>query len=532
MSSAQGNNELPLPPQDGGVSSHSQQRPEWETHQELMKERPIVIECSVFDHRYKHLDTIQLGDVLNRSEEPDDQARWRRALGQAVYGYLEPTTEDNDPRLGYSTTMNNAFHTLRIDGRNFYHLVTVLTWVEGKDWIKFPKRIFVEYGSSTVPIPGGTIWQDKTEIVRNLFKKEFFFDSDDFTPNNGKFLEYADENEEITRRRNCILIFLLLQVFPNVEEFALDKRIAAWFYTDKSTIEVFREASNFKPENKRPIKKLSSLSLRGMDDDQQIAWQGVCWLSTIMPSKHLFLEGKFIFSESSLITPGLMGVSDITLHKVQLGKTQIRKLIDVENDKISAFRYIGEDVDSENSTWHDPVDKVVSNLQVPQSQFLKTLCIGLCEPPQGYNVKSSPVNSLKKLTSLTHLWINSGKTSRWNDGNLRTFTKELPPSLNHLRITGNVQDVESWINFVQKYPYSVFSNPRKSKLGVSKENSDLVQSMSVELIPRLYIIKDHSKPLFNDPFVAQNSGGTEVLEDEMEPDILLWRINDDTEAQL
>ncbi|KXH28238.1 hypothetical protein CSIM01_09756 [Colletotrichum simmondsii] len=536
MSSAQGNNEFPLPLQDGGVSSHSQQRHEWEENDELMEETRIVLKSTVFVDRYKHLDTIQLGDVLDRSEQPDEEAHWRNSLYQAFRGYLKPGTEDNNPRPGYLTTMNNAFHTLRIDGRNFHHLVSILTCVKKKDWVEFPKRILIEYGNSTVPMPGGAIWKDKTKIVQDLFKKEFFFDSDDFTPNNGGFLEYAGRNEEITTRRNCILIFLLLQILPNVDQVALDKRIAKLFCTENIKT-FFDKALGLKKEERKPIKTLPSLSWRGMNDDQYIRWEDVCWLSTIMPSKHLFLEGEIISAEPK--PKGLMNHSDITFHKahVKLGAARFGQLINLCLDEanISAFRYVGKDVSSGNTSSHDTVGKLISDLKERQSQSLKTLCIGLCGPSREGNVDTSPVDSLEKLTSLTHLWIDSGKTIQWNDSNIQTFTQKLPPSLNHLRITGNVQDVKNWIYFVQQYPDSVFSKPKESKLGVSQDYEDLVESIKrnfeTELHPKLYVIKDQIQPLFKDPFVAQTSGGTEIPKDERESDILLWRINDDTAAR-
>lgn len=83
---------------------------------------------------------------------------------------------------------------------------------------------------------------------------------------------------------------------------------------------------------------------------------------------------------------------------------------------------------------------------------------------------------------------------------------------------------------MQQSPNSVFSKPKESKLGVSQDYADLVESIKMNFETELYVIKDQIQPLFKEPFVAQTSGGTEIPKDERESDVLLWRINDDTAA--
>ncbi|UQC84125.1 uncharacterized protein CLUP02_09621 [Colletotrichum lupini] len=564
MSSAPGNNVVPLELRgQEKVTIHAQEG-ETNKRDEEQKIRSLVCYYSpVLVHRYKHLDTFRLSDVPNVSQDFENTLyrEWRFLLHNVARGNITPSQERqaNAPRK-YSLILNNTFHTLLVDSGDVGGLIKILLAIREWRCNKFPKRLFVTYGDiDPESYAKNNIEMHKVAVVNEILVEQYFetgnLGTGYFVPVNRK-LKYKS-NEE-AKRQFCMLI-TLLQDLPNVFEVALDKRVAAFFDADETTKNIFDEV--LKKKQKRaleqeqfceqqqdseqeqyteqeqsrwggpPVKgKLSSLSLRGMDESSTIKWNSICRLSTIMPSKHFFLEGKIDGMDDA--KAGLTEPSDITFNKVRLGNTPISKIIDLGKAKISAFRYFGEDVDPGNKHWADPVNEVIDHLQDFQHEYLETLCIGLCEPPMSYDTRPPPLRLLGKFTSLTHLWIQSGSMARWTAANIRAFARVLPPKLEHLRITGNSADVKEWVIFVQSNAHSIFSDPKKSKLGVSKENTGLVEQIKDQFVPTLYIIKDHVKPNFDYPPVAQTSGGNSLPLDEMGSDILLWRINVDKAAQL
>ncbi|KAK1469922.1 hypothetical protein CMEL01_01689 [Colletotrichum melonis] len=525
MSSAPGNNVVPLELRgEEKVTIHFQEEERNKRDEEQKIKSLVCYYSPVLVHRHKHLDTFRLSDVPNVSQDFENTLYkgWRFLLHDVASGNITPSQERqaNAPRK-YSLVLDNSFHTLLVDSGDVGGLIKILLAIREWRWNKFPKRLFVKYGGiDPESYAKNNIEMDKVAVVNEILVEQYFetgnLGTGYFVPVNRK-LRYKS-NEE-AKRQSCMLI-TLLQDLPNVFEMALDKRVAAFFDADETTKNIFDEV----------LKKKQKRALEGMDESSTIKWNSICRLSAIMPSKHFFIEGKIDGMDDA--KAGLTEPSDITFNKVRLGNTPISKIIDLGKAKISAFRYVGEDVDPGNKHWADPVNEVVNHLQDFQHEYLETLCIGLCEPPMSYDTRTPPLRLLGKFTSLTHLWIQSGSMARWTAANIKTFARGLPPKLEHLRITGNSADVEEWVIFVQSNAHSIFSDPKKSKLGVSKENTGLVEQIKDQFVPTLYIIKDHVKPNFDYPTVAQTSGGNSLPLDETGSDILLWRINVDTAAQL
>ncbi|KAG7048108.1 hypothetical protein JMJ77_0013755 [Colletotrichum scovillei] len=242
-----------------------------------------------------------------------------------------------------------------------------------------------------------------------------------------------------------ITLFFSLKIFPDVEEFACDKKI-------------FQMIENYVRE---PLKKAPLLAIRGLDRSDPIPWNVVRRLANVTPTKHLLLEG-WLSDLPEQEGEGLRDYSDITFNKINLGRTLIKYLIDFSVAKLSALRYIGEDCTKKGREWKDPLQFVFDLSS--QGECLETLCIGLSRPSIGY-MSGPRLPHMGMLKKLTHLWIDSDSTvQRWQALDIMEFFWRLdpqpndtsplfgnPPNLVDLRVIGHPDDVRRWVDHVRGY---------------------------------------------------------------------------------
>ncbi|EXF76931.1 hypothetical protein CFIO01_09991 [Colletotrichum fioriniae PJ7] len=256
----------------------------------------------------------------------------------------------------------------------------------------------------------------------------------------------------------------------------------------------------------------SSVALRGLGINQlfSLDWETVSILSDSMPTDHLFLEGP-LFQFPIQEGQGLRNHSDITFYKIRPGSARIGHLINLPATKLSAFRYIAEDYQEPNGqNWNDPMLEILYDLNSSQGKCLKTLCLGLFNPPRGYS--GLPVSpSMGSLEALTHLWIDSGKRdARWTYETIRSFTlpNHYAPNLVHLRITGPIKNLAEWISFMRTEGRSVWKHLKT--FGINNEDLVKLYSQSLESLDiKLELIEE------NDDITLWNNQGkkVEVLKD-------------------
>ncbi|KAK1529811.1 hypothetical protein CPAR01_12123 [Colletotrichum paranaense] len=371
--------------------------------------------------------------------------------------------------------------TVRVDGGNLRQLITILVHVKKNPGQQEPrlKRLYIDY-DGIHPENWGPIWKYEIDCVKSLADKQNVpFDSTAFQFENGILMCKSPESELTIRKFHVQVIALLFSTdtFPEMVQLACHKDILEMFRGFKHKIKNMVSSLALRDSASREPKPDSPLSW-----DQEI----VSILSDSMPAKHLFLEGPIV-RISNEEGHGLRNHSDITFYKISPGSAQIGHLIDLRATKLSAFRYIAEDHQERiGEKWKDPLIKILGDLNSTQGECLKTLCLGLFNAPRGYSGLAVPP-SMGLLQSLTHLWIDSGKSdARWKYEAIRSFAlpNHYAQNLFHLRITGPREDLDNWISFMLTGGKSVWEHLKSFSINdetLVEQNSQSLESVGVKL---------------------------------------------------
>ncbi|KAK1621655.1 hypothetical protein BDP81DRAFT_476934 [Colletotrichum phormii] len=437
-----------------------------------------------------HLDFISFKDIpcfYSTAGKPFPTG-WKKTFRTFANGH--PNNPDDD----LQSAMRDALHTLRIDGGNLRQLITILGQIVGHEWESFPKRIYIDF-SEIQPTAEGRIWKNEIDFIKDLStQRNIPFDPESFQFVNDTLNYENDDDPAATKRLRAIITLLFsVEIFPNLEEVAIDKRILAFFKDS-------------------PAESLAtpSLAIRGLDKSISIPWSTVHKLSNNMPTKHLLLEGCFNDLPAQE-GQGIKHCSDITLNKINLGGISLTHLIDIPFANLSALRYIGEDAPPQDSHWTDPLQWNFTGILNHQGRNLQTLCLGLAGATNGY--RGGPVPFSKhELTSLTHLWIDTGKfNKRWELVDviefLFSFEPTCPPNLTDIRITGRDDAVIEWIQVLLGYGNQesvVEKSVLKSLKNFGIRNKDLVEKYQQRL--------------------KELSCKIELYHIDVDEDIKLWRI--------